>query len=336
MLYTFRKYKDVYTVFNTGLVVLTYKLERIECDSTKVVAEGTIAVGQTITLPINFVDGVYRLTLNDGIVDEVLPNILHYNNLLLSFIESAEEVLCGCKKCNECEDCNTCETYLNTINKALGYLYVNAPKYNEYLNEINEQLKCLYTEKVLCILTNKMISGDEDTKNLFLQIIGSHYLAFYLVDLVQAFDAEEAEYIKCKYISSKVLKCLRKHGIDIDESTELISNDMVVHYWQINDLFDDITDIVAVFNNLYLNDKPSVPFEEFEAGKTVTYTSIGRIAFAVKETEVVNFIIYDLLGNDVTDEFDTHYFNTEKTALFVSKIPYSHSSMFFKFKKVTF
>ncbi len=116
MNYIFRKYKDVYTVENTDIVILTYKVERIECDSVTLVKEGDIQIGEVFTLPINHVDGVYRVTLNDSVVDEVLPDILHYYNLLVSFINSTEEVLCGCKKCNDCEDCNTCETYLNTIN----------------------------------------------------------------------------------------------------------------------------------------------------------------------------------------------------------------------------
>ena len=91
-----------------------------------------------------------------------------------------------------------------------------------------------------------------------------------------------------------------------------------------------------VFNNLYLSDKNNSPLEEFEEGKIIPYTSIGRIAFAIKETDILNFQLIDSLGNDVTDEFDNHYFAGIRTILFVSKIPYSNSNIFFKFKKITF
>lgn len=340
--YNYKKYKDVYTVENTGLVPLTYSLKKIECDNVTIINEGIINVAYIYTLPITAFDGVYSLTLSDGVETFTLPDILQYNNFLLSIIDNVEETLCGCKKCNHCDDCGdsdecyNCKLYLNTLTGVLSFAYLHTPRYNSYLETIATELKCSLSTKVLCMLANNMMTGDEETTQMFKHIIGMHYLAFYLVDLVGATDTDEASYIKLKYKSSKILTCLSKLGINLDETSNIFLSDIQVYYWQINDLFEDINDIIPIFGSTYLNDKNVVDFQEFEQGKTITYTTVGRVAFAIKETDIQNFLILDSLGNDVTDEFDNHYFNTERTVLFVSKIPYSHSNMFFKFKSITY
>ena len=336
LVYNFKKYKDVYTIENNGLVTLTYTLRKVECDSTTIVRQGEILVGQTVILPIKHIDGVYRITISDSVLEETLPDILFYNNLLLTIIDSTEEVLCGCKGCNTCEDCNNCEQYLLTLTTILAYSIVNNPTYSPYINSIAEQLKCDIDAKVLCLLTNIQILGETEVEDLLKEIVALYYLAFYLYDLSQATDAEEAEYIKIKYLSSKIMKCIRKLGINIDEQTEIITEDMQVFYWQLNNPLDTITEVIPLFNSTFLNDKPVLPFESFEDGETVTYSQIGRICFAIKETDLLNFSIFDSLNNDVTDEFDNHYFVTTRTVLFVSKLPYSFSNMYFKFKKNLF
>ena len=50
-------------------------------------------------------------------------------------------------------------------------------------------------------------------------------------------------------------------------------------------------------------------------------------------TQVQNFTIFDSLNNNVTDEFDVYYDSNSSLALFVSKIVYAPSNIYFKFKK---
>lgn len=61
---------------------------------------------------------------------------------------------------------------------------------------------------------------------------------------------------------------------------------MTDYYWQIDDLFQDINDIIPIFGLNYLSNKDSVPFEEFEQGKIVPYTTIGRIAFNINQVKI--------------------------------------------------
>ena len=79
---------------------------------------------------------------------------------------------------------------------------------------------------------------------------------------------------------------------------------------------------------------PKVPFADFEVGKIITYTEIGRICFAISPTQVQDFVITDSLNNDITDAFDVNYNVELNLALFVSKAVYSYSSFYFNFKKI--
>ena len=331
--YIYKKYKDIYTIENTGLTSFNYDIDVKECDSLNNYTSGIILPGKTLTLPILFSDSVYIVTLSD---DEVtLTDILQYNNLLTTFIDNVEKVICGCKKCNDCSDCNECETYLNTISYGLGFLHVNTPKYNNYLTTISNTLKCNYSQEIVTTILNESLTGTKEVKKLTLLNIATLYLTFYFIDLAQAFDTEEADYIKLKYKSSKILKCIRKLGIDVDEFTDNIFNNMDVYYWQLDNVQEDINDIIPLFNTTYLNNKPLLPFITFEQGNIVNYSEIGRIAFAIKETDILNFIITDSLNNNITNGFDYEYFPLTKTVLFVSKNPYSFSNIYFKFKKIT-
>lgn len=334
--YIQKKYKDVYSIENLGITPINYFIQIKECDSLNELKSGIILPGDTFILPINFLDAIYVVTLSDDDETQVLDDILQYNNTLLNFIDGTEELLCGCKKCNECEECNKCDSFLNTLNYALAYFHVNSPKYNNYLSTFSNELKCNYSQEILCLISQINLSGKIEIEKLTKLNIGMYYLVFYLLDLAQATDEAEANYIKNKYKSFKILKCIRKLGIDIDNFNEQLFSNMTVYYWQLDNVIEDIDNVIPLITNNYLSSKNNVPFEEFEESKIINYNEVGRIVFAIKETDILNFELIDSLGNDITDEFDNHYIVADHTVLFVSKIPHSHSNVFFKFKKITY
>lgn len=326
--YTLLKYKDVYTLKNIDTESFRFTLSKIECLTSTIVKDMILQPGSEINIFLGLIDGQYELVVYS---DDSVTNINYYYNLNKDIIDNIEKIVCGCKECNECEDCADCDLYLSTITTALTYYFLNVPLYNENLENVTISMNCNTSEKVFCYLAKQMITGDSDTKRLFLQMIGMYYLAFYYTDLESAIDTDEEIYINTKYKSSKILKCLKNMGMEI---TPPLPKPAKVYYWQLANMMDDITDIIPIFTLSYLNDKPNDLITVFEQGKIVNYVSTARIAFAIRKTEISDFQISDSLNNDVTDEFDTYYFSNIKTRLFVSKLVYANSNIYFKFKQL--
>lgn len=338
--YIYKKYKDVYTLENTGLVTLNYSIFIVNCDSTKLVNKCTVAPGKTIILPITQMDGKYTLIISDALETVTIENILQYDNLLRSFIKNTNQQLCDCDNCSDCRDCKesdceSCQNSLFAINKGLSYMHVNAPMFTSYFEIFAKVLSCQYNEGIICSVLGANFKGKEDIEYLNNLNIALFYLTFYHFSLIQAIDEEEAEYLKNKFHSTIILKCIKKLGININEFNQLIYDDMKVYFWQFDNVQEDIYTLVPMFNETTLVDKPQLDFTVFEQGFIVPYTKIGRIVFAIKQTDILNYEFTDSLGNDVTDEFENHYYPEQHTVIFVSKIPYSYSNVFFKFKKIT-
>jgi hypothetical protein len=105
-------------------------------------------------------------------------------------------------------------------------------------------------------------------------------------------------------------------------------------YWQevytLND--SQITDLVDDTN--YLTDKPSDTYENFEIGKNIDYNKVGKIIFLALESDNKDFIITDVLNNDVTHAFSLTYLPQLNATLFISENIYAHGTIFFRFKKL--
>lgn len=326
--YTLTKYKDVYTLKNIDTLPFRFTLSQVECLSSTIVKDIILQPGKEIDIFTGLIDGQYELVVYS---DDSLTVIDYYYNLNLDLIKNIEKIVCGCKDCNDCEDCTDCDLYLSTITTILAYYFINVPLYNENLDNVSISMNCNTSEKIFCYLAKQMVTGDSDTKRLFLQIVGMYYLAFYYTDLSLAVDTDEETYINTKYNSSKILKCLKNMGMVI---TPPVAQPPVVYYWQLTNMVDDITDIIPIFTLAYLNNKPNELLSVFEQGKIVNYDSIARIAFAIRKVQISDFVVTDALNNDVTDEFDKYYFSSNETWLFVSKLVYSHSNVYFKFKQL--
>lgn len=328
--YTLLKYKDVYTVENEDVIPITYTLSKVYCDKITEVSTGNISVGATITLPFGKIDGKYQLDISNT-NGEIYPiYIYYYNNLLLNIISNTEEVLCGCGKCKECKEDDDCDLNLNTLTIMLDYYYANNPTYNDQLSTITDSLVCSFDQKISDYLVKRCIRGVEDSKRSFLQLIAIYYIAFYTVDLEEAIDTTEIDYIRSKYKYSKILQCMKDKGISLVEGSTPSPLSKKVYYWQLDTMSETMEDVIAAFDLAYLYAKPNEEFTVFNVGKTINYFNIALIAFAIKTSDPVPYIINDVMNNDITDEFDTHYFYDTKTLLYVSKAPYSFSSMNFK------
>jgi hypothetical protein len=210
--YTYLKYKDTYTLENTGTVNLTYHISKVTCEATTEIKTAVMVPGQISTLSFP-VDGNYSVYLESSTQVGMPFVIKHYNHLLTSFISMVEGIVCGCSKCDECEECNKCEDYLGTLLKAQAFNTLNYPVYQNYVNQITQDSLCVFSETVLCNLLHEKVYGNAEVKDAMLRLISFYYLAFYYQDKFLAVDAEEKAYVTEKYKFDKIAACMRKLGI---------------------------------------------------------------------------------------------------------------------------
>lgn len=121
----------------------------------------------------------------------------------------------------------------------------------------------------------------------------------------------------------------------VSECAEIIPGMTYVYFWQQLTPVQTINDEIDLLSDQdYVETKPRELFSVFEQGKKVNYNAIGRPCFLIKETENQDFQITDALNDDITDEFDTHYFPEMKAILFVKKTWVNYSTIHFQFKSI--
>lgn len=126
-----------------------------------------------------------------------------------------------------------------------------------------------------------------------------------------------------------------KHKFEQTEVTDCntVPSNKSILYWQevytLNN--SQITELVD--NTNYLVDKPSDTYENFEIGKNIDYTKIGKIIFLALESDTINYIIKDDLNNNVTHTFNISLIPQLNATLFISDNNYSHGIMNFKIIK---
>ena len=119
---------------------------------------------------------------------------------------------------------------------------------------------------------------------------------------------------------------------EVTDCNTVISNKSILYWQEVYTLNNSqITELVD--NTNYLVDKPSDTYENFEIGKNIDYTKIGKIVFLALESETLNYIIKDVLNNDVTHTFNISLIPQLNATLFISDNNYSHGIMNFKIIK---
>ena len=107
-----------------------------------------------------------------------------------------------------------------------------------------------------------------------------------------------------------------------------------IYYWQEQSYITTIDDIIPLVGDVgYFANKLYDTYSNFEnIGKTINYEFLGRLCFYATESDGKQFIITDILNNDVTNIFNIIYLSDLNATLFVTKDFYTPSDIFFKFK----
>lgn len=353
-IYTFSVKQDKYILVNKKLTSLNYTLHLYTQDNTidTIIEEGSVLASddvEYIDKIFNLLsDGRYKLEIEDA-DDVYFESWINLRNQLIPLIKRAICCSCGCKSsCDSCltKEAKDCIANQSLLNMITTYQYLIKPFSVETWLSHNMDLFNFYQktffdnrENSLQLLGKQLFDcslygSPKTSSELFKYNIAVYYLGLYFYAKSDTLE-NDIVYLNEVYQYNTISKCISKLGINImDVEEEYIEEESTVYYWQLDNPIDNITNIIPIFDSIYLADKPFADFSVFEEGKIVNYATVGRVAFAVTNTTGVDFELKDQLGNDVTDDFDIHYYPATHTQLLVSKLVQSISNIYFRFKSL--
>ena len=346
--YTLTKSEDVYSL--EVAEDTTYKLLYVSGNTLETIVDTTtILIGNTVKLTI-FKDGLYRLILAVGEVEETQEEFYVFKDLQENVIENIKKILC--KEC--IKDTRYCDTYrgLNPKEQSLLttqsifnniLLYQNhcLPFYGaEYLSYFANYLSnatALVKEKIQKDLNTtvyiKIIQGtDIYNESLFRTLLFIYWAGFYFTEkffLTDSENAEELVYLNNKFKIDEISNCAEDLTFSFTQLETIFDNyiDMTqIYHHQLDFVGQGINDLVEIENfvNAYTQ-------SQMLNGVSITFTKIAKFAFIVKGASKNPYKIIDTLGNDITNSFD--YYHINKVSYYLSKENISYATVSFKFQK---
>lgn len=331
-----REYK---LVIDEAQVVHKIKVVYYSSETTKEIYEKEI---NSSDIKVDFVlpsyDGTYIITATDVSGIAIFSRAILQYDYLLKFIRKGIDGICyDCGPVSKLEDCTEC----NSISKEdlalytavdyyfdLGYItYKPILEYlkNEYLREIGSDIEQF--------INMQRVNGiklplDYPAKKLTLM----KYAAIALGAIAQTSDKEEQENLKEYYGYNKYLRCFNKYNFRLEDMLDSIDNISRVFYWQTS-MSQQIGPIADMISPEYLQEYRSQPYRVFEQGYKIELNQVGKLAIAIQFADLGEYKFTDVLGNDITDMFDSIRLEEESTVLFLSKTHYIPSQVFIKIKR---
>lgn len=106
-----------------------------------------------------------------------------------------------------------------------------------------------------------------------------------------------------------------------------------IYYWQEPYSLNEADILLLLENPSYLADKAFDTYPNFDVGKNIDYTDIGKLVFVAIDANTTDLKIYDALNNDVTHTFDKTLYPIANGVIFISQNIYSHQNINFKIKE---
>lgn len=347
IVHTFIEAQDQFTLNvsqDTG-----YTLAYISNGNATTVTTGTLLANNSVVLPVT-IDGFYRLTLVvEGETDVVIDFHVKYN-LRNSIIVDALYLLCGdcdCLSTNANADCiskiaRKCLKHKAIFTKLLTYRDYYLPLFETdytgnlqaFINIALDKANCNVQKVINSILNEECITGAvKDTDRFFQTFFAIYYLGFYQIELLEAQDQDQIDYINEVYKFERISECICELGLGVDNVLDDFPTDdgsVVIKHWQFDDTVTDITFAPSI-DLPYLADKDAITLAAFEAGSIFTYAGVGRIAFAIRNITQDQYRIEDTFGEDVTAVvFDTYWNVGLNMQVYISKEYYAAPSIYFQ------
>lgn len=353
LLYTLIKTKDEFIV--EVLQISTFELFYISDNSNSKVDSGSLAISSPHTL-ITPQDGQYKLVLKaTGESDiEKLIDVVKY--LQDSIITQAKALLC-----TGTADCGCPEIDINCLSaaskkclnsksifvKLLNFQSLQIPTYGpNYLNIFTsfisngvETYECKAQTTMNNILKEECITGNvKSVDSLFNMYLALYWAGMYFIEENLAIgDEEQLEFLLTKFSYDTIVGCLCTTCIDIDTLKDLFTvdpTDLSIFSFQYDNISDDINDVAIITDEFLALNGEEHTEESLLDGKLIAYSQTGRVGFVIRNTLPDAYIIFDVLGNDITTSvFDKVYDGLTLEEIYVSKNYYTPSSIFYKFVK---
>lgn len=210
------------------------------------------------------------------------------------------------------------ENHLEVLIGSLNKMFLNARNKGIIKNKEIFLLNIIY--KILkadCYIQNK----EKETKEL----LSIYYRILNKYTFLCKSDLSKDYYFKHKNINKTINVCL-------DECPEPTKKS-IVYFWQEKLRGTTIDDIESLINEEYLLDKNKASYEEASDGVIVDCEYIAKIVFVATNTQETNFIVKDVLGNDITQYFEIRKLEDLNSVMICSLKPYSFGEVFLKLKK---
>lgn len=363
-------YKDNYTEIRLGVgimdfisvlgITLDYTLVKLVPDEPEViVAEFT----STFPLTVYPEDGDYRLDVDSEEFNKYPIYIGIRDAFISEYITQIIDTICNCgcsdvaNPCSETKMGNIALKRQKLFNITSIVPYTIKPFSYGQAALTNDKLLSIYQIYYNTSMDEKRAELGKEffdyyTKGtnainmkLFKEIIALNYYALYYyarTEMLPTSLGKFDEYVKTinDFFRYKLVHACLGCANLVSNIEDLINADtplpspVMIYYWQLA-LSDTLNTIIPIFEEDTYIDKPNQPLIIFNSGVEIDNTSIGRQAFAIVGAPLANYRITDIvLNNDVTPLFDMYYFNDLDVLLFVSKAPYSISTLKIKIKKL--
>lgn len=173
--------------------------------------------------------------------------------------------------------------------------------------------------------------------NIIFKLLNTPYIELtvtqkeYLINLYRQVYFESKEICKIKDYNPTIyptIKTFKQADFTDCNNFEVIEN---IYYWQ-NDSLSLITPVISTLD--FFNDKEFDSKLNFQNGKSISFSLIGQINFAIFKSDNSDFEIKDILGNVINSQFNKIFNSTYNVTIFTSKNIFSHGDINFKIIKI--
>lgn len=184
-------------------------------------------VEDVLSIQIPKIDGTYKLRLtftkNTGEFINKEYLFTTYKNLLESFIEDTQDILCDLN-CNNCEEKDKKLKESRLVLNMMSYYTLNKEYYSKLFNIGLDCIKCTILDNINSNRVNNSFYGKKENEVVYKKMIGYFYLVFYF--------GQKYTYTCCPeeidrfFKSDTIFKCLDSINLDVDcVELKIISDD---------------------------------------------------------------------------------------------------------------